>query len=67
MFIGVLHACICVRVSEAQELELQCELPCVSWELNPGPLEEQPVLLSVYHLSSHSFIFLKCGLQDRAG
>jgi hypothetical protein len=23
-----------------------CELPCGCWELNPGPLEEQPVLLS---------------------
>ena len=23
-----------------------CELPCGCWELNPGPLEEQPVLLT---------------------
>ena len=23
-----------------------CELPCGYWELNPGPLEEQPVLLT---------------------
>lgn len=23
-----------------------CELPCRCWELDPGPLEEQPVLLS---------------------
>ena len=23
-----------------------CEPPCVCWELNSGPLEEQPVLLS---------------------
>ena len=23
-----------------------CEPPCVCWELNPGPLEEQPVLLT---------------------
>ena len=22
-----------------------CELPCGCWELNPGPLEEEPVLL----------------------
>ena len=24
-----------------------CELPCGSWELNPGPLEEQSVLLTI--------------------
>ena len=23
-----------------------CELPCRCWELNPGPLEEQPMLLA---------------------
>jgi len=23
-----------------------CELPCECWELNPSPLEEQPVLLT---------------------
>ncbi|KAL6074356.1 hypothetical protein STEG23_012106, partial [Scotinomys teguina] len=23
-----------------------CELPCGFWDLNPGPLEEQPVLLT---------------------
>ena len=23
-----------------------CELPCGCWELNPGPLEDQPVLLT---------------------
>ena len=23
-----------------------CELPCGCWELNPGPLEEQPVLVT---------------------
>ena len=23
-----------------------CELPCGCWESNPGPLEEQPVLLT---------------------
>lgn len=28
------------------------ELPWGCWELNPGPLEEQPVLLTVSHLSS---------------
>lgn len=27
-----------------------CELPCRFWELSPGPLEEQPVLLN--HVSS---------------
>jgi hypothetical protein len=26
-----------------------CELPCGYWELNSGPLEEQPVLLTTGH------------------
>ena len=35
-----------------------CEPPCVYWELNSGPLEEQPLLLS--HLSSPlNVLFLK--------
>lgn len=38
---------VCVRVSQALELELQtvvsCHLGC--WELGPGPLEEQLMLL----------------------
>ena len=35
-------------LSETQELELETivSLPCGSWELNPGPVEEQPVLLT---------------------
>jgi hypothetical protein len=24
----------------------KCELPCGCWELNPGPLEEQPMFLT---------------------
>jgi hypothetical protein len=24
-----------------------CKLPCGCWELNPGPLQEQPVLLTI--------------------
>lgn len=38
---------IWVRVLDSLELELDsCELPCGCWELNPGPLEEQLVLLT---------------------
>jgi hypothetical protein len=29
-----------------------CELPCGCWELNSGPLEEYPVLLTLSHLSN---------------
>lgn len=29
-----------------------CELSCSSWELNPSPLEEQPVLLPLRYLFS---------------
>jgi hypothetical protein len=28
-----------------------CKLPCGGWELNPSPLEEQPVLLSLSRFS----------------
>jgi hypothetical protein len=29
-----------------------CKPPCGCWELDLGPLEEQPVLLTAEHLSS---------------
>jgi hypothetical protein len=43
MCAGVLPACM----SDSLELGLQdsCGLSCWYWELNPGPLEEQPVFL----------------------
>lgn len=34
---------IYVRVSDPGITD-NCELPCRCWELNPGPLKEQPVL-----------------------
>jgi len=48
MCIGVLLVYMSVRGCWIQELELTdgCEPPCGCWELNPGPLEEQPVLLT---------------------
>jgi hypothetical protein len=37
-----------------------CELPCGCWGLNPGPLEEQPVLLTAKPLfQSRVYLFLK--------
>jgi hypothetical protein len=36
---------VCVRVSNL-EVTYSCELPCGSWDLNLGPLEEQPVFLT---------------------
>ena len=40
-----------------------CELPCGCWELNPGPLEEQPVLLTAeLSLQSHFLIFFESGI-----
>jgi hypothetical protein len=43
----VLPVCLCedVRFPET-ELKDSCKLPCLCWELNPGPLEEQPLLLT---------------------
>ena len=40
-----LSVCVGVR-SSGTEVKDACELPCRCWELNPGPLEEQPVLLT---------------------
>ena len=34
-----------------------CEIPCGCWELNPGLLEEQPVLLT-FELSLHLIVFV---------
>ena len=34
-----------------------CEPPCGCWESNPGPLEEQPVLLPTADLSSPILAF----------
>jgi hypothetical protein len=41
------HVCLCegVRSPETGVID-SCELPCGYWELNPGPLEEQVVLLT---------------------
>ena len=35
--------CECVRYPGTEIMD-SCELPCGCWELNPGPLEEQPSL-----------------------
>ena len=40
MFIGESVRCPGTGVTDS------CELPCGCWELNSGPLEEQPVLLT---------------------
>ena len=39
------------RATDPLGLELCCELPCGCWELNAGPLEEQPVLRPLVRLS----------------
>jgi hypothetical protein len=36
-----------------------CKPPCGGWELNPGPVEEQPVLLTNEELSSATLILFK--------
>lgn len=49
------HVCVCTcgvhrgqnRELDPLELELYiCQSPCRYWELNPSPLEEQPILLT---------------------
>jgi hypothetical protein len=60
MYVDVLFVCISVHHIHAKCLWRsgkrirspgtgvidKCELSCGSWELKPGPLEEQPVLLT---------------------
>jgi hypothetical protein len=47
MCTGVLPAYLCVGVgSPGTEVTDSCEPPCGYWELNLGPLEEQPVFLT---------------------
>ena len=49
MCVGVLPTCIyvcfpiCIQSLWRSAEGITCELPCTCWELNPGPLEEQPV------------------------
>lgn len=45
MCIGVLSLYKSVRSSQTEIVD-SCELQCGCWELNRGPLEEQPVFLS---------------------
>jgi hypothetical protein len=49
MCIGVLPTCISVWVLYPPGTIVidSYNLPCVCWELEPGPLEEQPVLLTI--------------------
>ena len=53
LFLFHVHWCFvcpydCVKVTDALERELQtCELLCGCWELNLGPLEEQPMPISL--------------------
>jgi hypothetical protein len=55
MSIEVFPARTSVRLSEPLELELLsgCEPPCGCRELNPRPLEEQPVLLTTESSLEH--------------
>jgi hypothetical protein len=42
-----LHVCLCEGVrSLGTRVTDSCELPCGCWEFNPGPLEEQSVVLT---------------------
>ena len=45
LFIFIFFMCIGVKVFGTGVTD-SCELPCGCWELNPGPLEEQSVLLT---------------------
>lgn len=48
MYWFCLHVCLCedTRSPRSEDID-SCELPYECWELNPSPLEEQPILLTV--------------------
>jgi hypothetical protein len=54
--------------SSEAEVKYGCELPCGCWELNPGPLEEQPVLLTVESPppAGHSSQYLKTKRREKS-
>ena len=56
-----LHTCLCEGVrSAAGRVTVSYALPCECWELNPGPREEQPVLLTIDpSLPSLGFSFVR--------
>jgi hypothetical protein len=52
---------ICMPGEGVEPITDGCESPCGSWELNPGPLEKQPVLLTTEpSLQSFKHLFLMC-------
>lgn len=58
MHIGVLPPCVCVRVSERLEQELQTVVNCLwCWELNPGPLGSRLNLLAISPARDDPFRF----------
>jgi hypothetical protein len=61
--------CLCEGVrSPGTGVTDNCELSCGCWDLNLGPLEEQPVLLELSHLSSLLLVvFLRAGHQTSCG
>lgn len=58
MYVYLLHECLWMSekgiVSPETSVAGHCEIPGVCWELNPGLLQGQPVLLN--HLSSPFFV-----------
>ena len=77
---GVLHAsCVSMMPSEGVESSETgvtggCELPCKCWELNLGPLLEQPVLLTILvptavilNLQLDCFCLFVCFVFSRQG
>jgi hypothetical protein len=60
------HACLCEGVRcPGTEVTDSCELPCGCWELDPGPLEEQQLILLTAEpsLQSNLFIYLLTYLE----
>jgi hypothetical protein len=62
MYVCVLSASLCVRGQKRAlnllGLESQMVVPCRCWKLNPGPLEEQPVLLTNKQTSKCMCIYI---------
>jgi hypothetical protein len=60
-----LHICLCEGVrSPGTGLTGSYELPCGCWELNPDPLEHQPVLLTAEPSLQHILICCRVKLAS---
>ena len=62
--VSCLHVCLCEDVGYSRTgVTDSCEPPCGCWNLNPGPLEEQPMLLLELSLQPRNVLNKNCSMK----